>query len=108
MAGSRDNLRALGIDFCRSAVCSLRFGLHKCEPARFTKQMFGRRLRALRPDIQEAPAAEEEEQWVYLGIGLKSEPNAQGLRPWLPFEHGNERASNGGLMESLKCESLLQ
>lgn len=45
-----------------------------------TKQMFGRRLRALRPDIQEAQRAEEgKRQWVYLGIGLKSEHNTQAL-----------------------------
>ena len=37
-----------------------------------TKQMFGRRLRMLRPDIQEAQrTVEGRRQWVYLGVALK-------------------------------------
>jgi putative DNA primase/helicase len=51
-----------------------------------TKQMFGRRLRALRPDIQEGQRAEEgKRQWVYLGIGLKSEDNPQALAALASF-----------------------
>jgi putative DNA primase/helicase len=51
-----------------------------------TKQMFGRRLRALRPDIREAQRAEEgKRQWVYLGIGLKSEHNTQALAALASF-----------------------
>jgi hypothetical protein len=36
--------------------------------------MFGRRLRALRPEIEEAQRMTEgRRQWVYLGIGLRAE-----------------------------------
>ena len=36
--------------------------------------MFGRRLRALRPEIEEAQRMTDgRRQWVYLGIGLRSE-----------------------------------
>jgi hypothetical protein len=39
-----------------------------------SKQMFGRRLRALRPEIEEAQRLTDgRRQWVYLGIALHSE-----------------------------------
>jgi phage/plasmid-associated DNA primase len=39
-----------------------------------SKQMFGRRLRALRPEIEEAQRMiDGRRQWVYLGIGLRSQ-----------------------------------
>jgi hypothetical protein len=39
-----------------------------------SKQMLGRRLRALRPEIEEAQRViDGRRQWVYLGIGLRSE-----------------------------------
>jgi P4 family phage/plasmid primase-like protien len=38
-----------------------------------TKQMFGRRLRALRPDIEEAQrTTDRRRQWVYVGLTLRS------------------------------------
>jgi P4 family phage/plasmid primase-like protien len=49
-----------------------------------TKQMFGRRLRALRPDIEEAQRTlNGRRQWVYLGVALQSDgpaPNGFGPR----------------------------
>ncbi len=39
-----------------------------------TKQMFGRRLRTLRPEVQEGQRTiEGERRWVYLGIALAPE-----------------------------------
>jgi putative DNA primase/helicase len=51
-----------------------------------SKQMFGRRLRLLRPEIDEAQRVTDgKRQWVYLGIGLKTpeeRPLAAALTDW--------------------------
>jgi phage/plasmid-associated DNA primase len=45
-----------------------------------TKQMFGRRLRVLRPEIQEAQRMiDGKRQWVYLGIALQPATDRQVL-----------------------------
>ena len=47
-----------------------------------TKQMFGRRLRALRPEIEEAQRTfEGKRQWVYLGLGLRNRGPAPVIEP---------------------------
>ena len=47
-----------------------------------TKQMFRRRLRVLRPDIQEAQRTfEGKRQWVYLGVGLRNHGPAPVIEP---------------------------
>jgi putative DNA primase/helicase len=57
-----------------------------------TKQMFGRRLRALRPEIQEAQRMiDGRRQWVYLGIALRD----QALAPHRFGPHMTGHLGNG-------------
>jgi putative DNA primase/helicase len=61
-----------------------------------TKQMFGRRLRALRPEIREAQRMiDGRRQWVYLGIAWRDQapPHRFGPRMaghWRPEPNGSE------------------